>query len=76
MNTEIQTKLDQLALKRSVAFCYQCYRQAPTGRCVTCGSDDLMREMAGVGCEWVLCRVRHKPHYAARWIMRTRMTYR
>jgi len=52
MNTEIQTKLEQLALKRSVAFCYQCHRQAPTGRCATCGSDDLMHEMAGVGCEY------------------------
>ena len=58
MNTEIQKKLEQQALKRSVAFCYQCYRQAPTGRCVTCGSDDLMREMAGVGCE-----------YGASWIV-------
>ncbi|HCM41625.1 MAG: hypothetical protein A2070_00950 [Bdellovibrionales bacterium GWC1_52_8] len=52
MKTEIKEKLEQLAIKKSIPFCYSCYRQAPTGRCKTCGSDDLMREMPGVGCEW------------------------
>ena len=52
MNTEIQNKLEQLALKRSFPFCYSCYERAPPGRCKTCGSDDLMRELAGEGCEY------------------------
>ena len=52
MKTEIKEKLEQLAIKKSIPFCYSCYRQAPTGRCKTCGSDDLMRERPGVGCEW------------------------
>ena len=52
MKTEIQEKLEQLALKKSIPFCYSCYRQARTGRCITCGSDDLMRELPGVGCEY------------------------
>lgn len=63
MNTEIQEKLEQLALKKSIPFCYQCYRQAPSGRCTTCGSDDLMRELPGVGCE-----------YGTDWIIREIVT--
>ena len=69
MNTEIQNKLEQLALKRSFPFCYSCYERAPSGRCKTCGSDDLMRELAGEGCEYGLCRTRHNPYYAASAIM-------
>lgn len=52
MNTEIQERLEKLALKRSVPFCYGCYREAPTGRCATCGSDDLMRLKPQSGCEY------------------------
>lgn len=58
MNTEIYTQLKQLALKRSIPFCYQCYERAPSGRCNQCGSDDLMLEYAGhgveYGCDWIL----------------------
>jgi len=52
MNDEIQQQLQQLALKRSIPFCYGCYSEAPTGRCTSCGSDDLMRLLSGVGCEY------------------------
>ena len=52
MNHEIHEQLKQLALKRSTPFCYQCYKEAPTARCATCGSDDLMRLLPGVGCEY------------------------
>lgn len=52
MNTEIHEKLKELAYKRSIPFCYGCYKEAPTGRCMSCGSDDLMRLLSGVGCEW------------------------
>ena len=51
-NDEIQEQLSQLAMNHSRPFCYTCYRTAPTGRCVTCGSDDLMREVPGVGVEY------------------------
>ena len=54
MTAEIQAQLDQLALSRSTPFCYHCYTEAPTGRCNACGSDDLMRLVAGVGCEYGL----------------------
>ncbi len=52
MNDEIQQKLHQLALKRSIPFCYGCYKEAPTRRCNSCGSDDLMRLVPEVGCEY------------------------
>lgn len=52
MNTEIKEKLTELAFKKSQSFCYQCYTVAPTGTCVTCGSDDLMRHVEGVGVEY------------------------
>ncbi len=52
MNEEINVRLDQLAFHRSIAFCYGCYVEAPTGRCHQCGSDDLMRSIRGIGCEY------------------------
>lgn len=52
MKSEIQNKLHQLALKRSTPFCYSCYKAVPTGCCKTCGYDDLMRLVDGVGCEY------------------------
>lgn len=52
MNDEIQKQLQQLALKRSIPFCYGCYKEALTGRCESCGSDDLMRLVPEVGCEY------------------------
>jgi hypothetical protein len=54
MNSEVKEKLTQLAFNRSLPFCYQCYHECPTGRCESCGSDDLMRLVQGVGCEWGL----------------------
>ncbi len=52
MKSEIQSKLEQLARKRSTPFCYSCYEEAPSGRCKTCGSDDLMRLVDGIGVEY------------------------
>ena len=52
MNSEIKTQLEKLAFKRSKPFCYSCYEEAPTGCCQYCGSDDLMRLMPEVGCEY------------------------
>jgi hypothetical protein len=49
---ELYKRLETLAYKRSIPFCYGCYAKAPSGRCSQCFSDDLMREMAGVGCEY------------------------
>ncbi|OYZ24296.1 MAG: hypothetical protein B7Y39_01185 [Bdellovibrio sp. 28-41-41] len=52
MNNEIFEQLKELAFKRSIPFCYSCYKEAPTGLCKVCGSDDLMRLVPGVGCEY------------------------
>ena len=52
MNNEIFEQLKELALSRSIPFCYSCYKEAPTGCCKGCGSDDLMRLVPGVGCEY------------------------
>lgn len=52
MNQEIKQKLETLALKRSSPFCYHCYCECTSGRCETCGPDDLMRLLPEVGCEY------------------------
>ena len=52
MKKEIQQKLEELAYKKTNAFCYGCYIKAPNGTCPKCHSDDLMRELEGVGVEY------------------------
>lgn len=49
---EIQNKLNDLAFERTTPFCYSCYQDCPDGQCETCGSDDLMRHLEGVGVEY------------------------
>ncbi len=52
MMSEIHEQLGRLAYDQSKPFCYGCYEEAPKGRCKSCGSDDLLRLIPGVGCEW------------------------
>lgn len=52
MNTELNSQLTQIAFKKTIPFCYGCYKEAPSGRCAFCHSDDLMRLLPGVGCEY------------------------
>ena len=52
LNLEMQQALSRFAYKHSIAFCYSCYKEAPSGRCLGCYSDDLMRLLPGVGCEY------------------------
>ena len=49
---ELQERLRNLAFKKTIPFCYGCYKEATTGRCNSCGSDDLMRLLPGNGVEW------------------------
>lgn len=49
---EIQEKLTELAIERTTPFCYSCYQDCPNGYCDTCGSDDLIRHLGGVGVEY------------------------
>lgn len=62
---ELMERLKAVARKKTKPFCYGCYKVAPSGRCTTCGSDDLMVVLEGVGVEWHLYRSRHNPYYAA-----------
>ncbi len=52
MKNEFRNKLEKIALDRSTPFCYFCYQKAPSNICPICGSDDLMRQLEGVGVEW------------------------
>src|SRR5665213_1669927 len=52
MDQEINARLEQLARKRAIPFCYSCYRECPSGLCNHCGSDDLMLSLREVGCEY------------------------
>ncbi|MDG6220418.1 MAG: hypothetical protein QCI38_03095 [Candidatus Thermoplasmatota archaeon] len=49
---ELYEKLEKIADKRTMPFCYLCYVDAPGGRCARCGTDDLMRHLSGVGVEY------------------------
>lgn len=61
---ELTKRLEAVAWKKSKPFCYGCYKEAPTGRCVSCSSDDLMRLVDGVGVEygidWVVKHLVHE----------------
>ena len=65
----IESNLKSIAYKKSIPFCYSCNKEAPSGVCKTCHSDDLMRLIPGVGCEYGLCRTLHKPYYLESKIM-------
>ena len=53
MNTDtLEEKLEALAYEVTDNFCYGCYKVVDGTHCPTCGSDDFMRHMAGVGVEY------------------------
>ena len=52
MNNNYYERLSQMALERSIPFCVGCYREAPTGICPSCGSDDLAKVVRGEGMDW------------------------
>jgi len=49
---DIKNSLIKIAFQKTIPFCYQCYKEAPTGVCNLCHSDDLMRLLPGSGCEY------------------------
>jgi hypothetical protein len=55
---EIKTNLEKIAYLKTTPFCYSCYKDAPTGVCKSCLSDDLMRKLENFGVEfgtdWVI----------------------
>lgn len=67
MKSTIQQQLEILALNRTDPFCYGCYIKAPLGVCPRCQSNDLMRIMDGVGCDWDL-------DFALKYILQEELT--
>ena len=61
MKSEIQERLEQLAFKRTNSFCYSCYKAVTASNCPSCGTDDFVRELPGVGVEfgtdWVIRQI-------------------
>ena len=49
---DIEKNLETIAYQKTIPFCYSCYKEAPTGNCKTCTSDDLMRLLPEYGCEY------------------------
>ncbi len=49
LNDELQEKLNALAFDRTDNFCYCCYKVVNAKNCPSCGSDDFMRHLEGVG---------------------------
>ena len=53
--TKLDTILEQLqeaAYTITDNFCYACYKVVDGDRCPTCGTDDFMRHLEGVGVEY------------------------
>ncbi len=53
----IKEQLTERAYEESHRFCYSDYKRVEANedgeyRCPKCGSDDLMRELEGIGVEW------------------------
>jgi hypothetical protein len=49
---DLQEKLAPLAFDVTDNFCYSCYKVVEGDKCPTCGSDDFMRHLEGVGVEY------------------------
>ena len=49
---EIHGRLEEAAMKITDNFCYCCYKVVEDDYCPTCGSDDFMRHLEGVGVEY------------------------
>lgn len=48
----IHGRLQDAAYKVTDNFCYGCYKVVEGDHCPTCGSDDFMRHLSGVGVEY------------------------
>ena len=48
----IHGRLEDAAMKITDNFCYSCYKVVEDDHCPTCGSDDFMRHLEGVGVEY------------------------
>lgn len=49
---ELKEKLTALAFDMTDNFCYSCYKVVKGENCPSCGTDDFMRHLDGVGVEY------------------------
>jgi hypothetical protein len=52
INDDLREKLMILAFNLTDNFCYSCYKVVKADKCPSCGSDDFMRHLQGVGVEY------------------------
>ena len=57
----IHARLENAVYHLTDNFCYACYKVVEGDRCPTCGTDDFMRHLSGVGVEygteWVIAHL-------------------
>ena len=51
-DTELKDKLETMAFDVTDNFCYGCYKVVKGEKCPSCGTDDFMRHLGGVGVEY------------------------
>ena len=52
INEDLKEQLTALAFDKTDNFCYCCYKVVKGENCPSCGSDDFMRHLQGVGVEY------------------------
>ena len=52
INDDLKEKLTVLAFDLTDNFCYGCYKVVKAEKCPSCGTDDFMRHLQGVGVEY------------------------
>ena len=52
INDDLRERLDALAFDITDNFCYGCYKVVKGDKCPSCGTDDFMRHLQGVGVEY------------------------
>ena len=52
INDDLKEKLTALAFDITDNFCYGCYQVVKDENCPSCGTDDFMRQLEGVGVEY------------------------
>ena len=52
LSDDLKNKLQALAFDVTDNFCYGCYKVVKGDHCPSCGSDDFMRYLDGVGVEY------------------------
>ena len=52
INDDLKERLNALAFDITDNFCYSCYKVVKGEKCPSCGTDDFMRHLQGVGVDY------------------------